>query len=694
MWGFCGKPPISHHSIWFVTGRRYGRIVSKRLGGGFPPDRSMGPPREDLPPADGSLAHARAVRSITADLESRAADLDTAVDALLDLVRGHDPVELLTFLRILTSMTTWSEGDRLDDGDQTYSWDAKTEYVAGLVLAGPPGGDDVGEDVVREAIQLTADVFDATQAELFLRSVGEEATENQTLDQISYLMQLEHLVDRMQGYVVHLEEINDAVFEPRRSLYLDALGFCPSDVVRVVRRHNRWVNAEGDRLLPMMAAAMRSGNQGEYAERVDEFNRSVQACNLWTPDLLVQTTGLPRDHLEAMLTLMSTEFNTQPRFRLPEDENVLRKKPFINTGDAFLVPTPWAPAHCIHDWLLIHLEEHPNPKLRERYFKGRSDGAERLVRASLADVFGESVVRANVHYDGPEGHGEIDCLIGGGTPVVVEVKSQSVTDPGRRGNRARLERVARDLLERSSDQTAKAAAYIVAGGRTFAQTEGAEPVALLHDDVAIPTQVVVSFEGIDPLAISIASLLESEAPLWVWVTDLADLLVVRDFLGEPGAFLDYAQARADPTRPLAYMESDAVVAYLEERLRPESPGSESDSDVPVLPYRSGLINDYYTKVELGFPAERLGLGLPEEIRLALKVTGLRDNTFLWWQVARAILRMTAADWGRWRHFRRRERANRTFIPPSQNVGIQLSSEVTEPGVFAGEPNLLLVPRAG
>ena len=114
---------------------------------------------------------------------------------------------------------------------------------------------------MRRAIELTAQVFDATQAGLFLRSVAEGATENRTLDQISYLMQLEHLVDRMQGYVVHLEEINDAVFEPRRSLYLDALGFCPSDVVRVVRRHNGWMNAEGNRLLPLMAAAMRSGDE-------------------------------------------------------------------------------------------------------------------------------------------------------------------------------------------------------------------------------------------------------------------------------------------------------------------------------------------------------------------------------------------------------------------------------------------------
>src|SRR5580700_855001 len=133
----------------------------------------MGPAREDLPPADGSAAHTRAVRSITADLESRAAELDAAVAELVDLVRGHDPLQMLTFLRILTTMTMWSEGDRLDVGDQTYSWDAKTEYLAGLLVAGPPGDDDVGEDAVRRAIELTAHVFDATQAGLFLRSVGE-----------------------------------------------------------------------------------------------------------------------------------------------------------------------------------------------------------------------------------------------------------------------------------------------------------------------------------------------------------------------------------------------------------------------------------------------------------------------------------------------------------------------------------------
>jgi len=398
-------------------------------------------------------------------------------------------------------------------------------------------------------------------------------------------------------------------------------------------------------------------------ELTHELKRALDAVCYWTPELLAYSTGLPQDEIEAMLTMMSVEFGSQPDFRVPGDDNILRKYPFIRSGDVFMIATPWAPAHCIHDWLLDFLDQEPNSRLMNAYRKGRSDGAERLVRSSLATIFGESVVHANVHYDGDSGHGEIDCLVGGGTPIVVEVKSQSVTGPGRRGNRARLARIARDVLERSTDQTANASDYIAAGGRRFATREGAEATQLLHRDVITPTQIVVSFEGIDPLAISMSELIRSEVPRTVWMTDLADLLVVRDFLGDPGPFLHYARARSDPTQPVPYMESDGVVGYLEDRLRgaTESAVPSIGTEPPVLRYNSGPINDYYTKAELGFPAERLGLGIAEMVRQALKVTGVRDNSVLWWQVSSRILDMTPRDWRRrWKRFHRRNRTGRLF----------------------------------
>ena len=658
----------------------------------FPPDRPMGASMGDLPPADGSPAHARAVERIKADLGARAARLDESVEALVQLVQGHDPVQLIPSISVLTSSGMWTEGTRIDDGDRTFSWEAKIEYVAGLSLGGPRGDVGVGKNVTLECIELTAAVFDATQAGLFLWSVGDGVTDDPALDLTSYLMQVEHLVDRMHGYVVHLEEINDAVFEPRRSLYLDVLGFCPSDVVRLVRRHNGWVNAEADRLGRLLASA-RSLSDEAHIELTHSFNHALNAVCLWSPDLLAESSGLPHEEVKAMLTLMSTEFGSQPDFKVPGDDNILRRRPFIRTDGAFLVPTPWSPAHCIHDWLLDYLNEEPNPKLREAYFRGRSVAAERLVRSSLATIFGESTVHASVHYDGASGHGEIDCLVGGGTPVVVEVKSQSVTDSGRRGNRARLERVARDVLERSSAQTGKSCDYIIGGGRDFAPKEGAEAHQLLHDDVSTPVQIVVSFEGIDPLTISMSALIKSEVPRTVWITDLADFLVVRDVLGDPGSFLHYAKARSDPSRPMPYTETDAVVGYLEDRLtaQPESAVSAVGPEPALLRYASGPINDYYTKAELGLLVELPGLGIPDEIREALKVTAVRDNSTLWWQVASAVLEMTPADWAKWKHFHRRNRVDRVFAPPAQAVGIVLSSVAAEAEIVEGVHPILAVP---
>ena len=660
----------------------------------FPPDRplaaSMGTYRE-LPPV-GSPANASAVQRIKADLSARADRLDEAVEALRELVAQHDPLQLIPSISMLTNSATWTKGDKVDDGDQTFSWDAKIEYLSGLVLAGPVGEVAVGQDATVNAIELTAAVFDAIQANLFLSSAVEGVTENPVLDLTSYMMQVEDLVDRMHGYAVYLEEINDAVFEPRRSMYQDALGFCPSDVVRLVRRHNGWVNTEVNRVAPLLASAG-SMSEEDQVDLVRSFKGALDAACLWSADVLANSTGLPRDQVEAMLTAMSTEFGSQPEFRLPGDENVLRKRPFIRSADSFLVPLPWAPAHCVHDWLVAHFDEEPNAKLRDAYLKGRSDAAERLVNSSLASIFGDSVVHTNVHYDGGGGHGEIDGLVGGGTPVVVEVKSQSVTEPGRRGSRARLERVAKELLGRSFDQTGRAIDYINEGGRRFAPKEGAEERQLLHDDVTDPVQIVVSFEGIDPLAISMSALTKSESRRAVWVTDLADFLLVRDLLWDPASFLHFAKTRSDTSRPVPYMETDAVAGYLEDRLAAASDSEDlvPGPEAPLLRYNSGPINDYYTKSELGISVELPGLGIPDKVRQALKITGKADNSTLWWQVASAILEMTPGDWARWKRFHRRNRTDRLFIPPNRDAGIVVSSEAAKAEVVASDPPFLVVP---
>jgi hypothetical protein len=220
-----------------------------------------------------------------------------------------------------------------------------------------------------------------------------------------------------------------------------------------------------------------------------------------------------------------------------------------------------------------------------------------------------------------------------------------------------------------------------------------EDLNALHDAVVDPVQIVVSFEGIDPLAISMSALTKSETPRAIWVTDLADFLVVRDFLWDPGSFLHFAKARSDPSRPVPYVETDALGGYLADRptASPDSAVTAVGPRPPVLRHNSGLINDYYTKAELGFPVELPGLGIPDEIRPALKATGERAKSTLWWQVASAVMEMTPVDWATWKRFHRRNRTDRVFTPSVRNVGIVLSSEAAEAEISAGDPPILAVP---
>jgi hypothetical protein len=105
------------------------------------------------------------------------------------------------------------------------------------------------------------------------------------------------------------------------------------------------------------------------------------------------------------------------------------------------------------------------------------------------------MVHTRQHYDGSEGRGEIDCAVGGVLPVLAEVKSHSLTDHGRRGHRPRLARVADDVVRGSFGQTRRAFAYVLEGGRAFADHEGGDFHRQLPDEVVQSVEIVVTLSG-------------------------------------------------------------------------------------------------------------------------------------------------------------------------------------------------------
>ena len=194
--------------------------------------------RATLPPGAEREA---AIAAMKDELTGRAAELDNLSEELLELVAGHDPVQLIpSSISVPVSMGL-ADHTADDDAPRSFSWDAKIEYLTGLALAGPPGTRDVDHPVTNRALELVTAVFDAAHAQLFIRSTSETRTDRAGIDATSFLLRLEHHLDRMEGYAVHLEEIADEVFEPHRDFYAEELGFCPSDAVRLVRRHTEWV---------------------------------------------------------------------------------------------------------------------------------------------------------------------------------------------------------------------------------------------------------------------------------------------------------------------------------------------------------------------------------------------------------------------------------------------------------------------
>ena len=682
----------------------FGDVLRRLLD--FPPDAGVPVSLlEQAPPSDGfrfisSLPPGperdAALAAEMENLKGRASKLDTLADELRELVVRHDPVQLIPSIAVPAAMSLGNLASG-DDATQTFSVPAKIEYLVGLSQTGPPGTAQVPTEVTRKAAWLLASVFSAADAQLRLQMVSERRSGHPGIDQTSALLRLEHLFDRMAGYDTHLQEMSDAIFEPHRDLYCRELGFCPSDAIRLVRRHVVWNNTQfntaGQKISEMM-----NSDEVDEEKATDSFWRryvSMEAIYRWTPEILAESTGLPVEQVGAMLRHMSVDFGCQPDFRVPFDDNQARRYPLVRLPEGeYLAPDPWSLAHGVHEWLQDYIQARPTSRLANRYPKHRSNAAERLVHNSLQGVFGEQTVFSNQHYAGNDGPGEIDSLVTGFTPVIVEVKSRGLTKQGRRGYRRRVQSVARDVVGKSFQQTHRARHYIIEeGGRRFANRQGGPMVRRLDDEVTDPVEIVVTLERMDPLATAAGKLAGPDQSRNIWVTNLADFLMVRDILSDPVSFLHYAQTRGR-TSELGihiYTESDALGRYLDDRLTPLITRAMETEGENLLGYSGTEINQYFTMAETGTNPEKPGTGVPRVLMDALRNTA-SDDPRSWDIIATAVMATPPKKWRAWLRFVRRHRGEHPFLLPCGTAALVTSPSLGAPELRSGSTPVLAVPR--
>lgn len=441
------------------AGMPAGLMVPRNLGRAGP--LSL---RESIPPGP---ARERVVAAMREKMKRRAATLSEAMSRLREIVLTHDPVVLIESIALPASSGALGL-DVEDDAPATTTWDAKIEYLQGLALSGPPGTAEVSEAVTEEAIDALGAVFDAANADLFIRSIEEGRSNHGALDATSFLLRLEAMSDRMAGYPVHLERIDAAVFDPHHDFYVQSVGFCPSDLIRLVRRHVRAINSTMQLAMAGFADAAARGplraDDKEAADAVKAFYTTMTTANRWTVDTITESSGLQRDQVAAALNAASVEFGCQPEFRSPFDSNEALVRPLIRLDEeSFFAPLPWSLGHNVHG--LVRAVVAHDPQVAAAYQRHRADATERLINEALQPVFGADFVHRGQHFNSSIGAGEVDCLVSGTRAWCIEGKSQSLTEPARRGHRPRIERITKDVVRTALAQTERAATYIMGDGR-------------------------------------------------------------------------------------------------------------------------------------------------------------------------------------------------------------------------------------
>ncbi|MDE1674853.1 hypothetical protein [Nocardia gipuzkoensis] len=615
-----------------------------------------GTTRSSLPPGPEREA---LLQEIMASLREQAGDPTALVAELRDLLAGKDLTQLINAVAVPASMSLIPDvgSGALDDGPDTWNWAAKIEYLVGIALSVDSSGtEDSPRAVVEQVVSLVGAIFEAEEARIFIDSIDEADDDGAELGFARMQLQMEHLSDRMPGYAVHMEKIDTEVFSRHRQYYIDALGFNPADVMRITRQHSQAVRKRFSSAMASLRASVDAGDEADISAVIDGLN----AASIWTAEAVAESTGSDVDEMRAVLEFFSTTYECQPEFRLPGDDNIVRKRPCITLGDGqYLVPDPWALPTALHDRLATE------PKTAKydpvKYHRHRQQAHERLVEAALTRIFGKARVHAAQYYSSiAGGEGEIDVLVSAEWPLVVEAKAHSLTEAGRRGRRDRVTSRVDDMLGKALDQTDRATTYILdEGGRKFSLKQGGKLHEVLPSEVSGVTSIIVTFERMDPIA-TYGTAIAGSARRPTWVLGIGDLLVVADLLPDPAAFHHYARLRAAMAddRVIAACESDVLGSYFYDRVQPLLTQEGGDQVLRVVGYASGQINRYYSNCEMEIAAAEAPItGVPSDIVVALSTTV--DNVG-WAECAQAVMLTEPSTWTKWKRFMRRHKGKGEF----------------------------------
>jgi hypothetical protein len=590
------------------------------------------------------------------------ARLQELTDELAGVLSTYDPIPVVGQIAYLSTLSLTPEGDPYE----TFGTAARVQYLVGIALSASERPSAVPQpSEVQTVIDLTSDIFYIENAFLLSDSAG--ASPDHVRDARRGLL-LEALLDRFQGYTVHLRTILSEVFEPIREACTSQLGWCPADLSVVTTAVHDEMQRRGARhdeaMKDLRARLQRPGaDPSAYLASQASFGSSVF---IHSAQAIAAASGLSLGVVEPLLQALSMSWGEQPDFRRPSESNRARRHGAIALGEGqYFIQSPAALLNEVYGWFEEVLRERGLESLERTFRRSRDRATESLTKTRLSGIFGHDRVMGPLWYtiDGTEY--EVDAIVL--LPLdalIVECKAHTLTDAGRRGAPARLEKKFGELLTASAIQSDRCAKYLSDGDGTFRDSRGQEIKVRVAPQAAL-RRMTVSFERIDPLA-SQAAVASSGEAAPCWIASLADLLMVSDVLSNPAEFFAYATVRNEHvTNPRLYSvsEPDVLGMFIVDRCKSLQSGLTlaDGGEVFVGPWAQAL-NTHYIRMELGLESTLPNLKLPAAVLNALQIA-LDRNQSGWCNLATVVTQEDADTWRRFRSIdRKMRRAAQRGIP--------------------------------
>jgi len=608
---------------------------------------------------------------------------DQKAASLRRLLRGYDPIYVLSHM---ADHVLFRNRGTVDWG-VNHGVHAMVEYAQGVAFSAPTAVNSLpipDAAIIQDAFDLVAEIF---LIEWFVVVFGRDKSQPNYIGESQFMLRLEALTDRFQGYVQCLAAILHETFGRIETTVVSELGWNPAELPRISEAMAVILQQRMDSFHP---AAHRKLVDAKAAGRL-QFEKTLglilrekpaflRKMFIFSSEELATALGWNVNEARAALTDLSPPLGRQPNFSVPTEENLFRVYHVMPLSiDEFFIWQPSAMVQESHSWFYDLLQWRGLEALRSAYLRARDATTEELTAKALAGIFGASRTHASVSYPA-EGRPDVDCVVSvPGDALVIECKAHLMTGAGRRGAPGRLATKFDELVTKPAKQAERFADHIRSGGSAY-ERSGSEIALPLDGNPTLP-RIVITYERVDPLASLGAARTGSTATTATWVLPLADLLVVADLLPWPSMFWHYATTRwrqAQYENILIVTEIDVLGLFLSDNSVFESLKDKATLDVrAIVAPAAQKINDYYTAhpdIRLRFdkPVPRLPVTVLESLDQMME-----DNCQHWTSIVALAMSEPSKTWRRLRSveqkFRRqgeRARMNVTTQNPEFELWVE------------------------